>query len=324
MRRRDFLTKLGSCTIYANLPWLASCVPERSMVIATNPWIGYETLYLARDFKWLPKAVELRDLKTASNSLSALQTGQAQAACLTLDEMLLGRAMGLPLSIVLVFDSSAGGDMVLGRPGINKLEELAGKRIGFEKSGVGALVFQQLLVAAHLPSSALTVFNLPPDRQLDAWRKYEVDAVITYEPSATLLRREGAQRLFDSRQMPEMIFDVLAIRRDQTPKLSLIKALVASHFRALYHLRTQTDDAIFRISGRLGFSPEETQIALQGLSRPTFAVNRSYLIGKDTHLIQAARTISNLMVQSGLLAQQDNLEQLILPDTLPEEDSVRP
>lgn len=324
MHRRRFLAKFGLLAFAANLPGLASCTARQSLTIATNPWLGYETLYLARALKWLPKQVQLRDFKTATNSLIALQRGEAQAACLTLDEMLLGRAMGLPLSIALVFDSSAGGDMVLARPGIDKPQDLSGKRIGFEPSGVGALVFRQLLAFAQLPASALMVVNLPPDRQLDAWRNREVDAVITYEPSATLIRREGGQRLFDSRQMPEMIFDVLAIRRDQMPSLPLIQALAASHFRALHHLRTQTDDAVYRIAGRLGLSPEETKIALQGLSRPTLAANRSYLIGDDTRLIQAARSLSHLMAQNGLLERPDNLDQLILPSALPEESGVWP
>jgi NitT/TauT family transport system substrate-binding protein len=320
--RRHFLGSVCALTGLAATPWLAGCGRAQSLRIATNPWVGYETLYLARDLKWLPNGVELLDLKTASNAYKAMQDGQANAACLTLDEMLKGRALGLPLSVAMVFDSSAGGDMALARPGINSPKALAGKRIGFEKSAVGNLVFEKLLEATGLPASALTVLDLPPDQQLAAWRKNAVDVVITFEPFATMLVREGAQRLFDSRQMPEMIFDVLAVHRDQAADLSLIQSLVACHFRALDHLHTNPDDAHYRIAGRLGLTPDEVRLALGGLSRPTLAANRSYLIGSDTYLIRAARAISSLMVKHGLLVHEDNLDHLILPGTLPRDEGL--
>jgi len=304
----------------AGLLWLAACAPQLTLVVAVHPWVGYEPLYLASDFKWLPDAIRLREDKILGESLAALQSGEADAACMTLDEMLHARATGLPLSAALVFDVSAGADMVLARPEIRSLADLAHKRIGFDRNALGALVFEKLLEAASLPASDLIQVDLPPDSQLEAWRRHEVDAVITYEPMASVFLREGAHNLFDSRKMPDTIIDVLAVRRDRPRVFPLIQALAASHFRALEHMRTNEEDALFRISAREGLGPEEARRMLAAVILPSLAANRAYLGGDDPGLVRAAKTLSVLMARRGLLAREDDLAELILPGALPSEE----
>jgi NitT/TauT family transport system substrate-binding protein len=321
MDRRCFLKRLFLIAVSTKLPLLGGCSTSVDhLVLAIHPWVGYETLYLAREFKWLPDSVELAEKKTLSDSFAALQSGRADGACMTLDEMLRARASGIPLSVAMVFDVSAGADMVLARPDIDTPADLAGKRLGLEQNALGALMLQKLLEAAEIPEKSLELIELPPDRQLDAWRKKEVDAIITYEPTATLLMQQGAHRLFDSRQIPDTIFDVLAVRTDRVRDVSLVQALVAAHFRALEHIRTYRQDALYRISVHGDLSVEEVQQVLAGVTMPTLEANRGYLLGPDSRLISAARSLSSMMVRYGLLAQEDNLAGLIMPDTLPSGD----
>jgi NitT/TauT family transport system substrate-binding protein len=280
--------------------------------------VGYETLYLAREFKWLPGRVQFLEGNSLSDSFAALQSGEAVAACLTLDEMLRARAEGIPLSAALVFNVSTGADMVVARPGINKPAALAGKRLGLEQNALGILMLQNLLLDAGLPESSLILVDLPPDRQLTAWRNNEVDAIITYEPTASQLIHEGAQRIFDSRKMPDTIVDVLAVRRDRKTDRRLLKGLVAGHFRALEHMLTYHQDALYRISVHEYLSVDEVQQVLAGVTMPSLAANQGYLVGQDARLISAARTLSTIMVQYGLLAREDNLEGLLMSDLLPD------
>ncbi len=48
--------------------------------------------------------------------------------------------------------------------------------------------------------------------------------------------------------MPDAIIDVLAVRQDQPEVLPLIRALTASHFRALDYMRTHEQDLILCVS----------------------------------------------------------------------------
>lgn len=319
MKPGRFLLYLVLLAAASVLIWLSIREPP-SLVVATHPWIGYETLYLARDFNWLPETISLRDDQTLDESLAALQSGRADAACMTLDEMLRARAAGLPLAAALVLDVSAGADMVLARPGINKPADIAGKRIGFDRNALGALVFEKLLEVADLPADRVYQIDIPPARQLEAWRGNQIDAAISYEPMASALLREGARNLFDSRQMPDTIIDVLAVRADKPTILPLIKTLTTKHFRALAYLRRYQQDAVFRISAREKLSPEEAERMLAGVIFPSLEANRGYLQEGSSGLARAAKILSTLMVKRGLLAQEANLAGLTMPGTLPLEE----
>lgn len=112
--RREFLETLF-CLSSASL--LPSCsVFDEPISIAAGIWQGYEPLFLARREGWLdPQKVHLAEVPSNTSSMHALAAGIVQGAALTLDEVLRARAGGLPLSIVLVFDVSAGADMLLAR-----------------------------------------------------------------------------------------------------------------------------------------------------------------------------------------------------------------
>jgi NitT/TauT family transport system substrate-binding protein len=320
MNRRYFLQCLGISTFSYGLSWIIGCERAPTLTVELHQWVGYETLYLARYFNWLPESVSFHDDLTLGESLAALRSGKADAACMTLDEMLHARASGLPLSAALVFDVSAGADMVMARPEIETLADLKEKRIGLDPETVGNLVFIKLLEAAELPPSAVIKVDLPPAMQLDAWRRGEVDAVITYQPFATSLMHEGAHNLFDSRAMPNTIVGVLAVRHDHPKVLPLIRTVVAAHFRALDYIHNNEEDSISRLSVHDNITPEEVRLALASVTLPSLDANRGYLLGNRPILAQIARNLSRLMVRHGLLAKEDDLQDLILPYALPNDE----
>ncbi len=315
MHRRSFLSCLGA--LAASSAGMG-CHRGRELVVGIHPWIGYETLYLARGFKWLPPTVRFHEVTSVSDLMAPLREGTLDAACLTLDETLRARAEGIPLKVILVFDASAGADAVLARPGIQTLGDLRGKRLGVERNALGALMLAKVLEASGLRVSDLTLVEIPIDRHLGAWQRNELDAVITFEPASTFLLREGAHVIFDSRQIPETVFDVLAVRADRIPdRRSALGALVAGHFRALAHLQTNREDSIYRIAARQGVKPEEVQRALSGVLLPSLPGNRAYLASPDSRLLSAARTVSGILLKSGDLKRETSLEGLVDPAWLP-------
>lgn len=296
---------------------LAGCAKQSTLSVAVHPWIGYESLCLAEDLGWLPQGVALRHGRVAADSLAALQSGEADAATLTLDEVLRARSAGMPLTVVLVLDSSAGGDMLLARPNITTLTDLKGKRIGYEPSTVGALVLSEVLNQAGLAHDAVHHVELPVSEQLAAWRAGDIDAVVTYQPTASLLLAEGAQPVFDSRQMPDTIFDVLAVHRDRIKgHESTLRSLLQTHFRTLEYLRSNREDAVHRIAEHQGMTAADVRRALAGIILPGLAGNR-YALRSGSRFEQAAQRLERLMVRRGLLSAPDDLRRLFVADYLP-------
>jgi NitT/TauT family transport system substrate-binding protein len=170
MDRRTFI---GAAFSAISFPVMAmtGCSRSQPLRLGIHPWIGYETLYIAREFGWLSPDVVLHEGKIAGDSLVALKQGAVDAAALTLDEVMTARAAGVSLVVVLVFDVSAGADVVLARSDIGELKDIVGRRIGVEPSAVGEIMLARVLEAAGLEQKSVAKIDLPPDRQLEAWRQ---------------------------------------------------------------------------------------------------------------------------------------------------------
>jgi NitT/TauT family transport system substrate-binding protein len=317
--RRQFINAAAGLALAQTLPGCAWLV-EQPVAIAVHVWAGYEPMFLARSEGWLEESkVRLVETASATDSLQALAEGRVAGAALTLDEVFKARENGLPLSVVLIFDISAGADMLVVRPGITRLADLRAQRIGFEQGAVGELMLAEVLRSAGLSKSDVTRVPLTIDRQPEAWQRQQVDALITYEPMASQLLALGALRLFDSRQIPNTIVDVLAIRSDalDAGHASAVRHLLAGHFRALDHLARNPQDAAYRMARHLNLPADQVMRAFKGLVLPDATNNYRLLAGASPALLVSARKLSAIMVNSELLKKDDPLSALIRADFLP-------
>ncbi|MFO8154968.1 MAG: ABC transporter substrate-binding protein [Pseudomonadota bacterium] len=307
MRRRNFLGLIGGLPL---LPSLGGCGREREPLrIASHVWPGYELMFLARRMGWLdPERVRLAATSSASVSMEKLVNGEVHGAALTLDEVLRLRSAGtylrsdgLELRVVLVFNISAGADMVIARDDVAGIDDLRGRSIGAEDSALGALMLHHLLERAELERQEVDVVPVTIDEQETAWREGEVDVLITFEPLAGRLLREGARVIFDSRRIPETIFDVLAVRTeycDSHP--GAIRHLTAGHFRALDYMRRNPVDAGYRMAERLDVSGGEAMETFRGLILPDYHANRRLLAADNGRVLSAAREIVAVMDEAGI------------------------
>ena len=318
--RRRFLCWSGASGLVSALPgcgWWA----DQPIAVAAHVWVGYEPMFLARDKGWLdPKQVQLFETGSASESIKALQAGKVQAAALTLDEVLSARAAGLPLSLVLIFNISVGADMLVARSGIKTLADLKGRRMGYEPSSVGELMLSEVLKAAGLTRDHIQLVPASISQQYDAWERHEVDALVTYEPLASQLLAMGdTVKLFDSRQIPNTIIDVLAVRRDllDSRHSNALRHLIQGHFQALDLLRRNPQDAAYRMTEHLKVPVTEVLMAYKGLVLPDAANNQRLLSGSPPELLAAAYNLVRIMRSSQLLKQDDLLNDLIRSEFLP-------
>ena len=307
------------------LALLPGCALQpKSLAIAASIWQGYEPLFLAQRQGWLdPGLVHLAEVPSNSSSIHALSSGIVQGAALTLDEVFRARAGGVPLTIVLVLDVSAGADVLLVRPQIKSLPELKGRRIGFEPGSNAALILAKALQQAGLNAGDVKQIPLAIGDHLEAWEHDKVDALITYEPAATRLLAKGAVRIFDSRQIPDTIVDVLALRAEVLTDgyADTIRHLIGAHFKACSFLQQHGAEASKLMAAHLNLAPDQVLQSFAGIKLPDLADNRRLLDGAAPALMQSGRTISTFMVQAKLLAREDSLVDLISPLYLPEGDA---
>lgn len=313
--RRRFLKASSVLSVAAWLGGLGGCSASGPIRIASHVWPGYEFLFLARDMGWLkPEDAVLMETHNASESVEHLWSGKVQGAALTLDETLRVIQQGLPLCVVLIFDVSSGSDVLMVKSHIKTMSDLKGARIGVETTAVGALMLKKIMAKAGLLSTDIQVIQLNIDTDMTSWQNNNFDALITYEPTATKIEKLGARRLFDSREIPNTIFDVLAVRRDAAEQYSQqLQALIGSHFRAQWAWKTNPIDTAYRLAKRLDAQAEDIQMLFRGLELPDLVYNRHMLGGTGNELKALSKEISALIDMDPSLIPADFFKAAYLP-----------
>lgn len=279
---------------------------------------------LARALGWFDEQqVKLVETGSATDSLKLLEQGKIDGAGLTLDEVLRAREMGIPLSVLLVCDISAGADVLLVRPDIKTLADLRGRRVGVEDGALGALMLYQVLQSAGLSIDQVKPVSLTVDQHVQAWKRGEIDAVITYEPAAKQILAMGGGRLFDSRQIPDVILDVLAVRTSvlDSAHAAALRQLVAAHLRALHHIDSNPEDAAYRMAARFKLPPDQVLAEFKGLVMPDLENNIRLIATSTPQVLKSASAIADVMRKAGILHRQANFEELLRGEFLPRDDS---
>jgi NitT/TauT family transport system substrate-binding protein len=310
----------GALPAAAILLALAGCMaaPPPPLRIGTNVWIGSEPLYLSRDLGRLdPASVQLVEYPSASEVLRAFRNEAIDGMVISLDELFGLAADGFEPRIVLIVDVSNGADVVVGRGSMRTMRDLKGKSVAVESSALGAFVLSRALALNGMQASDVNVVHLESNEQPGAFEKGDVDGAVTFDPYRAQFLRAGASTLFDSRQMPGEIVDIVAVRArvlDEQPRS--VRALVDGWFGALDYMAREPADAARRMGVRQQISGEQFQESLRGLTIPSREENLRMLSGERPELTVTGRRLMTLMVESKLLKAEVPIEHVIAPGPL--------
>jgi NitT/TauT family transport system substrate-binding protein len=299
-------------------PGLVACsAPVAPLRVGCIVFPGYEGLFLARELGLLDeRRVRLVELLANTDTLRALAAEQLEAAAMTLDELMTARADGVDLRALLVFDVSYGADVVLAKAPTS-LATLAGKRVAVEDSAMGAVMLSALLDAASLQARQIRLVHMTLDRSEELFANGAVDVVVTADPWAARMEKQGAQRIFDSRAIPGRIVDVLAVRAEALQSHApALRHLLRSHFAARQLMHDTPQRCAELMAARLQTPAAEVMALFRGLQLPDLAQNRAMLRAGGT-VDQAASTLQNVMHEAGLLPADTVLPALADPRFLP-------
>jgi NitT/TauT family transport system substrate-binding protein len=292
--------------------------PESALRIGTNVWIGSEPLYLARELGHLnPEVVQLVEYPSASEVLRAFRNQAIDGMVISLDELFNLAVDGLQPRIILVVDVSHGADAVVGRTGMRTMKDLKGKPVAVESGALGAFVLSRALALNGMQASDVSVVHLESNEQPSAFEKGQVDGAVTFDPYRAQLLRAGATTLFDSKQIPGEIVDLVAVRAsvlEKEPKA--IRTLLAGWFSAIDYLKREPMDAARRMGIRQQTSGEQFLDALKGLHIPSREENLRMIGGTNPELAVSGRRLMALMLEAKLLRTGLEIEEVLAPEPL--------
>ena len=283
------------------------------LTVGMNPWVGYDPLVLARDRGLTdPRQLRVVELPSASETLRHMRNGLLDAATLTLDETLRLAETGSDVRIVAVLDASTGGDVVMAAPRIATPAQLQGEFIAVEDSAVGALLLQRMLQKAGLSRADVKVTNLEVAQHLSALQSGEVAAAVSYEPLASAMETAGFRRIFDSRQTPDEILDVLVVRADvlqQRPQA--VDALLNAWYAGLHVFQLDTPGAAQSLALGTDLSPSAYEVVLGGLAFYSRDDSAQELTGNPPALVAKGQVVADTLAAIGLIRTTPRWENLI-------------
>lgn len=286
--------------------------PDQPFRIGSNLWPGYEPLHLAKHNNHLDDTIRLVEYPNATEVLRAFRNRSLEAACLTLDEVLLLRQSNLPVTIILVTDISAGADAIIARKDIDNMQALDGKTIGVESGALGAYVITRALEKHHMTIDQVKIEHISLDQHKYAFENPQIDAVVTYEPVRTQLLAMGGREIFSSADIPDEIVDVMVINQKymDSHKQHITK-LVHGWFRALEELNNKPQQSAQIISRRQKISPDQVLASYQRMVLPSLSENRQLLGGQDPDLLRSINRLKKVMEAQQILQPNVSVSDLL-------------
>jgi NitT/TauT family transport system substrate-binding protein len=251
---------------------------KKPLKIAYSDWPGWVAWQVAIDKGWFKEAgvaVEFEWFEYVP-SMEAFAAGKVDAVCMTNGDALVTGATGAPSKIILINDYSNGNDMVVAKPGIKSVKDLKGKKIGVEVGFVSHLLLLKALESNGLKESDVTLVNVPTHETPKAFASGDVDAIVAWQPNSgqALKAVPGSTAVFTSKDVPGLIYDVLAVNPTSLSRRAEDWKKVAQvWYRVVdYILDPKTsEDAVKILSARVNLKPEEYKPFLSGTKILTLA-----------------------------------------------------
>lgn len=226
----------------------ATTAQAGTLSIGHTTWVGYGTLYLARDlgyFKEQGLEVELTTIEEAAMYMAAQASGQLSGSASTIDEVLKYRSKEFCFKAVAALDESAGGDGVLVGNDVSSLSDLKGKSVAVNEGSVSQFWLSYLLKQKGMSMADLDIQNMTADDAATAFIAGRIPAAVTWEPHLSMVRaKKQGKVLIDSSETPGVIVDVVALSCDVIDKQpDDVKALVSGLYKAVEYTKAHPAEA---------------------------------------------------------------------------------
>jgi len=293
--------------------------PEPPLRIGTVFWPSSELLFLAQEYGWLnTSAFRLVEFVDDGEVMRAFRNHAVAAAWLSMDELLTVAQSGAVDPVILfISDESRGGDAVVAQPDLITPTDLKDRRVAVQINSVNAYLLDRALKQAGLAASDVRLVNLPPYRHLAAFRRREVDAVVTYEPVRSQVVDAGGVELFSSSSTPFQVLRVLVIRRDYLEShASQADALCTAWQRAVSEV-VASAQARGWIANRLGTTPAGLERMLDRIRLISLGESREWLDEPRPQLLATLARLQGELLEAGMLTAPTPFEPLLRwPSTL--------
>jgi NitT/TauT family transport system substrate-binding protein len=280
--------------------------------VAAFYWPGTYWIGIAAAKGWFREAglnVQLVDCNADySGSEKDLVEGRLDSNTFVLFDLLDYIAQGAVLVGIINADYSAGSEKLIARAGIEQIGDLKGKKIGVPHNSYLRYVLEVAIGRVGLKPQDVQIVDLQPEKVTEALIGGKVDAILTFEPSATQgLDAIKGHDLFDTSEVPGLSPKVIVFQRkfiEERP--GDVAAFVKVWQRTTTFLKAHPDEAFGIIAALDKKTPEEVRQFAKVDKILDLRDNElafSFAAGFDS-LHGAVRQMNDFMIARGMTAKK--------------------
>jgi NitT/TauT family transport system substrate-binding protein len=307
----------------AAAPSAAAPTPSGTgLKIAYSDWPGWVAWEIAIQKGWFKEAgvdVEFKWFDYVP-SMEAFSAGKVDAVCMTNGDALVTGATGGKSVTILINDYSDGNDMIVAKPGIASIAQLKGKTIGVEVGFVDHLLLLHALKAANLKESDVKLKNVKTDETPQALKSGDVDAIGAWQPSSGAALKEvpGSKAIFTSKDVPGLIYDVLAVnpkslaeRKADWVKIAKVWDRVAKFVKDEKNL----EESAKIMSARVGLTPDQYKAIMKGTHIMDLAEAKKYWAKGDalTSIYGSNKIVDEFNVKNTVYKTPEKVDEYLDP-----------
>ncbi len=283
---------------------------------AYSAWTGFFPIVIAQEkgfFSAQGVKVETLLRENSQGILADFGAGKFDGIFSSLGEIVAISAANPEFRLILVTAMSAGADVVVAQPEIQKILDLKGKTIGVGLGSFGELFVTKMLEMNGISPEQVTFVNASGEQISERLKSKMIQAGHSWEPYVSDIIKTGVgQILFTSKQTPTLMPDVITFTSKvlrERPKD--IRAFVRAWFQAVDYWQTHLQEGNAIIGKVLKIAPET--ISLEGVKFLNLNDNqREFAPSNQTDsLYYTAQLYSNFFVRTGNLTRPPDFNKLL-------------
>lgn len=301
-------------TVLLTLPAFLSAAPLK---IAYSDWPGWVAWEVAIQKGWIKQAGVDAEFSwfEYGPSMEAFTAGKVDAVMVTNGDSLVTGANGAKNVVIMLVDYSNGNDMIIGKPGINSVKDLKGKKIGLEVGVVEHLMLLNALKKNGMTEADVTIVNTPTAQTPQVFASGQVDAVAAWQPNAgqALKAVAGSKAIYTSADEPGLIYDTIAVSPQSLAqhRAEWVK-IVALWDKVLAYINDPKtkDDALKIMAARTGSTPADYAAFIGGTHFLSLADSAKIIASKSKGFdsLTGSSTVANeFNVKNGVYKQAQNV-----------------
>ena len=269
--------------------------------------------------------IEWRKFGAGSEVIAAMASGDIKISELGSSPLAIGATQGVDYQLFAISNVIGEAEALIVRngSGIEKVEDLKGKKVGVPLGSTAHYSLMGALKNAGLSSSDVEVLGMKPDQISAAWEQGQIDATFIWEPAKGKAMKTGKMIMAANQVAGAPTFDGWVVNTafgKENPDFmkAFLKTLDAANeaYRSNTASFTKDSPAVMAIAKSTGAPAEEIPAGLTGYGFPTLAEMASDAWLGGGNVSNMAATAKFLMENKRIDTVLDDYSKFVTTDYL--------